>query len=403
MLILYGNNDTTVGGVQKLIINLTLGLINEGICYNLLITQQSYIYQTLIKLNISFNFIDISNQNEINNVISKDDIIVIMDPIIDVSFLKKNNPKLFYWCVHPLSIAWLNLIGPLNFKNPSAKMADNLQQKKAIAYMDRECFEITKKSLKIKYDTEEFIPIPIKTIKTNQFLKRSSFNNELLRITYIGRGNEIWKIWPVVKICRDIEEYLLKNRAMRIELHILTDEIYGFQKHINILSDKSFKIIYKTNLFEEALTDYLLENSDLHFSMGTSCLEGARIGIPSILADVSYSEIKSKYLYRWLFQTRDFTLGRILANNETIKDGYELAQIVSIFSSKDETIKYSNLCFNYTYKHSIEASTRLLIEKSSVSNARVSDLSKYVIRNKFPFSTLIKSWNLFKTRVRNIN
>lgn len=402
MIIIYGNNDTTVGGVQKLMINLTLGLINEGLNFNLLLTKQSYVYQTLIKLNITFNFIEINNQDEINNSITKDDIIVIMDPIMDMSFLKEINPKIFYWCVHPYSIAWLNKVGPLNLKNLSAKMANNLHKKSGIAYMDRTSFEITKNLLKLKYNTDEFIPIPIKTFENNLYLKRSSFDTQPLRITYIGRGNEIWKIWPVVRICKDIEKYLLKNQDKKIEFHIITNEISGFQKLINIQPNNSFKIFYKTNLFEQALSDYLLENSDLHFSMGTSSLEGAPIGIPSILADASYYEIKFDHRYRWLFQAKDYSLGRMLTKNETVRDGYELSQILSIFSSKEETIKYSNLCFNYTKKHSIEASTRLLIEKSSRSNARICDLSKYVIRNKFPFSTLIKSWNLIKSNVNII-
>lgn len=400
MLIIYGNNDTTVGGVQKLMINLTLGLINEDISFSLLITKQSYVYQTLIKLNISFNFIEISNQDEINNSVTKDDIIVIMDPIMDMSFLKEINPKIFYWCVHPYSIAWLNKVGPLNFKILSAKMANNLQKKSGIVYMDRTSFEITKNLLKLKYNTDEFIPIPIKTFKNNVFIRRSTSNTQPLRITYIGRGNEIWKIWPVVRICKDIEKYLLKNHDKKIELHIITDEAIGFQKLINIKPNKSFQIIYKINLFEQALSDYLLKNSDLHFSMGTSSLEGAPMGIPSILADASYYEIKSDHLYRWLFQAKDYSLGRMLTKNETVSDGYELSQIISIFSSEEETKKYSNLCFNYTKKHSIEASTRILIEKSNKSQARINDVSEYVLRNKFPFCTLIKTWHIIK---RSIN
>ena len=43
--------------------------------------------------------------------------------------------------------------------------------------------------------------------------------------------------------------------------------------------------------------------------MGTAALEGAKLGIPTILLDISYKSIKSEYNYRWLYERDGKTLG----------------------------------------------------------------------------------------------
>ena len=48
--------------------------------------------------------------------------------------------------------------------------------------------------------------------------------------------------------------------------------------------------------------------------MGTSALEGAKLGIPTVLLDYSYSEVPDGYQYRWLYQRDGSTLAERAQN-----------------------------------------------------------------------------------------
>ena len=46
--------------------------------------------------------------------------------------------------------------------------------------------------------------------------------------------------------------------------------------------------------------------------MGTSAIEGARLGIPTILLDYSYKSINGFYKYEFIYEKEGFSLGKKL-------------------------------------------------------------------------------------------
>jgi len=58
--------------------------------------------------------------------------------------------------------------------------------------------------------------------------------------------------------------------------------------------------------------DAALDRLDVLLAMGTSALEGGRLGVPTILLDFSYAQIPADYRFRWLVDARDFELGRLI-------------------------------------------------------------------------------------------
>ncbi len=55
-----------------------------------------------------------------------------------------------------------------------------------------------------------------------------------------------------------------------------------------------------------------LSSSDVLFAMGTSALEGARRGVPTVLLDYSYGAVPAHYRFRWLFTADRDELGRLI-------------------------------------------------------------------------------------------
>ena len=55
--------------------------------------------------------------------------------------------------------------------------------------------------------------------------------------------------------------------------------------------------------------------------MGTSALDGAKLGIPTVLIDGSYDRFPAAYRYRWIYETGQLNLGRIIRGDTKHFDG----------------------------------------------------------------------------------
>jgi hypothetical protein len=73
-----------------------------------------------------------------------------------------------------------------------------------------------------------------------------------------------------------------------------------------------FTIVRTGIISGDQLHDYLVTKIDLLTAMGTSALEGARLGVPTVLLDVSYGPVPASYRFRWLHDSDRYTLGRLL-------------------------------------------------------------------------------------------
>ena len=71
--------------------------------------------------------------------------------------------------------------------------------------------------------------------------------------------------------------------------------------------NKFFAVEFHGNLKYKNLINLLNNSVDLSFAMGTSALDSAKIGIPTVLVDYSFKKIKN-YKFRWIFDTQNFDL-----------------------------------------------------------------------------------------------
>jgi len=85
------------------------------------------------------------------------------------------------------------------------------------------------------------------------------------------------------------------------------------QHQVASLNSQYLTIEWPGPLTGQALTDVLNE-TDALFAMGTSALEGARLGVPTVLLDFAYGAVPAGYRFRWLFSAERFELGRIISD-----------------------------------------------------------------------------------------
>jgi glycosyltransferase involved in cell wall biosynthesis len=254
-------------------------------------------------------------------------------------------------------------------RNKIIKFIKFLQAKNSIVFMGRENVQATEKNLNYNIENYKIIPVPVPDInKTKKF--PASFNK-----IYCG--------W-VGRIC-DFKYQILEHTMVRladaslavgpIKFLIIGDgefRTYLEQVSVELQTDR-YEIEFIGEVSSKDLTAYLLNNIDILFSMGTSALEGARLGIPVFLTDYSYRKIIKKYRYKYFYQNPDNSLG------EEINDSHYEEQSTletSLMNIVKDYKTHSTLCKNYWKKNfSLEASILKLNEAINESEATFGQMS----------------------------
>ena len=110
----------------------------------------------------------------------------------------------------------------------SRNFVSYLFDKKALAFMDKDCFQITSQFLNIKSSNPLFIQLPIK-LKNNYF-KPEKFNKKKLRFLYLGRIVN-FKYYTLKLAIQKLKNYVEKYK-IEADFTVIGDGPY--QKNIRI-------------------------------------------------------------------------------------------------------------------------------------------------------------------------
>lgn len=242
-----------------------------------------------------------------------------------------------------------------------------LYENRAVLFMDGTTAKLTK-ALGIGLDNPTFLPVPVdikETIRTPQ--SRSVGNGFSKKITaaWLGRLCD-FKIHPLIYTVKQLSQAAIDTDT-KIEFILIGAG--SEEKKLNAIlryENPNFHITRYGELAKTQLDEFLQHKVNLLFAMGTSALEGARLGIPTILLDLSYFPISNKYKFKWIFEAEQFSLG------ESIEDGIEnkntAHDIVSQFLLDCDSLSLK--CRDYVLKHhslSVIANNFLKhLEKSSM-------------------------------------
>jgi hypothetical protein len=163
-------------------------------------------------------------------------------------------------------------------------------------------------------------------------------------LSYIGRSDSVWKIWPLRKLLRDLGEL-----GGRYEVDVYTDAAGPFAAMIEPVRGANTTVHYVCGSYGRALRDRLAERSDLHLSMGLAALEGALAGVPTALIDPAHADLPAHYRYRWLHETERGTLARFV-NDRTEVGGHTLQQLLQAATS-DQRIACATRGLDHAVTH----------------------------------------------------
>lgn len=346
-----------------------------------------------------------------------EDAILVMQSILPYSIRPElkilPNTRLVFWNLHPdclipnlIPIPHLRNLQNSNFKlycfmakKLFPKLITNLRQfvekavaKKALWFMDQSNLDKTSKYLFMSISNVDYVQVPVNKSK---FIKINSYpRKDYLNFTWIGRLCDFKShilIYTIKKL-----NIIAREKKVKINYFIIGDGPFRKKIKDSVINNEWFTLEMVGTIKPDVIDNYLLENTDVFTGMGTSALEGAKLGIPTILLDISSYPIKGDYKFRWLHESKNFDLGHDITQNDLEDGNLNLTQIFD-----DLINNYNNLSFNalnyFMQNHEMKTVLEKFIFKINQSEMIFSDIDP-VILNK---SIIRKTHDILKGHFRN--
>lgn len=247
-----------------------------------------------------------------------------------------------------------------------------LEKNKGIAFMDRTNIEITENCLGVKVKNRRYLPVPIDYCGLDINLSNQNLKEEI-RAAWVGRVAD-FKVHILLYTILKLGKLAREQRKKIIFSVIGSGEFLDYLK-CSSQENEYFKLDFLGDKSTEELKSFLKNDCDLLFAMGTSALEGASLGVPTVLLDIAYSKIEKDYLFRFLFEETGCVLGDVLSN-KSFKTGNQSLQKI-FFEVQNNFEQISKKSFEYTRTfHSIDSVSDNLIDCLSSNELTFLELKK---------------------------
>lgn len=261
-----------------------------------------------------------------------------------------------------------------------------LEEKSANVFLDSDIVCNINKSMKTKLLNPKLLPLFSQDVETNKFLEQLNTKKDILTLCWIGRLAD-FKINILNHVISEAFEYANK-KCKEISFIIVGDGEYEnklFNSFSEYFSIKRIKYIEPSKL-----NDFML-NLDILFAMGTTALDGAKLGIPTVRLDYSYSLIPKTYKYKFFYEVKGYSMGERIDSSCFNNGTHCFEDLITKFNNEAE--KLSNDCFNfYKIHHSINKSSEMLLNYISDSSLIWSDICKRKLNKSllYRFKGLLK-------------
>jgi hypothetical protein len=210
-----------------------------------------------------------------------------------------------------------------SYRNKMLRLVRLMIACRALVFMDRGNVATTEYYLGLAIPDPVYLPIPAPTpVRLKSALVRN-FQMEGLRVAWIGRVVD-FKYHILKKALFDLNR-LQPELDLRIEVTIVGSGDYAKNLRIDAQAMSHIGVHFIDHIAPHLLDNFLLYEVDILMAMGTSALEGAKLGTPTLLLDVAYGEVPSGYLFQWLHERKGFSLGDVLGPEHFAPGNHSLA------------------------------------------------------------------------------
>lgn len=243
------------------------------------------------------------------------------------------------------------------------------KENKSLVFLDEDIVSNVRNSLNSTISDPQLLPLFSENSESNFYLNKINFNKNNVTFGWVGRISD-FKVHILNKVIFDLKEYSDSN-DINISF-IIIGEGEKESTLLNLNTDNF--IIERINRINPIDLSSKLLTFDLYFAMGTSALDGARLGLPTVRLDYSYEKIYEAYKYKFLYDVKGHSLGELIGGKFYNKGLYTMNEVISKLlkdRNKLSTLTYDFYCKN----HSLDSSTSKFINLLEKSKLKYNDLT----------------------------
>lgn len=266
---------------------------------------------------------------------------VVILPIDHLCLLKKLKYETRQ--VKILCVSWETKIGwnLLYSSSVLRKLAKLLSKKESVIFLDSGCHYAIEKQLKIKF-SPNYLPL-YHEISQNVDINSIPSSHQDINFAWLGRlsDTKCMSLLNVIDRLSEIDEVKEKNFY-----------IIGFGPYQTKLKEKckvyknKINIVFMDRLVGTELNEFLIENVDVLFAMGTSMLNGAALKLPVIGVHETASFINiDKFI--WLFDEEGYDLGLPDDEKRINRKAINMSEIVRLIYDQHKKRDIGSACYEY--------------------------------------------------------
>lgn len=246
----------------------------------------------------------------------------------------------------------------------------------AVAFMDKPTLNTTERALYKEITNPLMIAIASSDPSGEKYSKGHDTNT--LHLGWVGRLCD-FKIHILNYSMKKAHEYADKNQR-NVVFHVVGN---GELEHI-LYNDESdyFKIDRVGIIRKEELDRYMFETFDINFAMGTSVIESAKLGIPTVKVDTSYIPIDGDYVFRWFHEIDGFDVGHRITEDDFQEGNCSFDRIINEYEKQGEQLGEKD--YDYYANHfSLAVVSEKLNNSLENVNIRWSEIPPQLLKRGF--------------------
>jgi hypothetical protein len=130
-----------------------------------------------------------------------------------------------------------------------------------------------------------------------------------VKICWLGRVSKDFKFYALLKVIKDFENKVNSGYTCKTFEFNIIGEGDGLDELIDYLEKSVFQYNIIRHINYNEIPYILKENADILFAMGTSAIDGAKIGCPTIIVKPMMEENQYLDIYTWFFDIKGYSLG----------------------------------------------------------------------------------------------
>jgi hypothetical protein len=297
--------------------------------------------------------------------------------------------QVLFWNCHPFNLVPTlpGLRGPMqrspafgrmvlatilrSYRNRVRRLVGTLLSRHALVFMDQPNVENTEAYLGVTVADPVFLPIPAQEpVQAPAAVPAKSardFRVQGLRLAWVGRLVDFK--YQILKYALNELNRLQPETGLRFEIIVVGSGDFREKLQTEALAMDRLAIRFIDYIAPDQLDRFLLHETDVLMAMGTSALEGAKLGVPTLLLDVAYGKIPDGYLFQWLHERKGFSLGDMISARHIAPGNRSLAnRIAEMLDNFPELSRRSARHFQDFHALSTVAPRLLAIARGSVCN-----------------------------------